>query len=71
VARNGEIQHRETQPDHPTKKPWALFAFVWNAQTRSLADQVLHAATTQNPNGLAGLPLVLLTDALYCSQLFL
>lgn len=71
VARNGEFHLRETQPDHATNQPWALFAFAWNPATRSLADQVLHAGTTQDPAGQNAVSLMLLADALYCLRLFL
>jgi hypothetical protein len=72
VARNGEWHLRETQPDHATTQPWGVFAFAWNPATRSLADQVLHAAATQAPGaGIDGVSLVLFADALYCLRLFL
>jgi len=68
----------EVQPDHATNEPWALFAFIWNPQTRPLADGMLHA--TQSVAGLStaggggrggsGIVLMLLTDALYCLRLF-
>jgi hypothetical protein len=70
VARNGEFHLRETQPDHATTQPWGVFAFAWNPQTRSLADQVLHAASTQSAAGVDGVSLVLLADAVYCLRLF-
>jgi hypothetical protein len=68
VARAGELHLAETQPDHATNQPWALFAFIWNPKTRGLADQVLHAA--QAAGGGAGITLMLLADALYCLRLF-
>jgi hypothetical protein len=71
VARNAEFQQNETQPDHATNQPWALFAFTWNARTRPLADQVLHSAQIQQQQQPeAGLSLMLLADALYCFELF-
>lgn len=69
VARAAEVHMSETQPDHATSQPWALFAFIWNPMTRTLADQVLHATTTQIQIG--GVSLMLLADALYCVRLFL
>ena len=59
-----------SQPDHATAQPWALFAFVWNPQTRPLADQLLHAARVQDPAARNGVSLILLADALYCLRLF-
>jgi hypothetical protein len=35
-----------------------------------LADQVLHAARVNQPEGLDGVSLMLLADALYCLELF-
>jgi hypothetical protein len=70
VARSTEHHLRETQPDHATSQPWALFPFVWNPNTRPLADQVLHSATVTRPAGGDGVALILLADALYCLRLF-
>lgn len=70
VARATEFHLRETQPDHATTEPWAVFAFVWNPATRGLADQVLHAHRVASPAGAGGLSLILLADALYCLRLF-
>jgi hypothetical protein len=68
VERNGDWQIRETQPDHATGQPWGVFALLWNAKTRSLAEQVIHGASVA---GIDGVPVVLLADALYCLRLFL
>jgi hypothetical protein len=78
VARNTEYHQRETQPDHATQQPWGLFAFVWNAATRPLAEQLLHAASVQRVGSDAGpaggsgegISSILLADALYCLRLF-
>ena len=70
VARATDYHLKETQPDHATSQPWALFAFVWNDNTRPLADQLLHAAAAQQPGGADGVSLILLADALYCLRLF-
>ena len=70
VARATEHHLRETQPDHATAQPWALFAFVWDERSRPLADQVLHAASVHRPAGTDGVSLILLADALYCLRLF-
>ena len=70
VARATEYHLRETQPDHASAQPWALFGFIWNPATRPLADQLLHAAAVQHPGGPDGVSLILLADALYCLRLF-
>ena len=70
VARATEHHLRETQPDHATSQPWALFPFVWNEQTRPLADQLLHAVSINQSTGGDGVSLILLADALYCLRLF-
>jgi hypothetical protein len=71
VARAGEFHLRETQPDHATAQPWGLFAFIWNPQTRPLADQLLHAVTLNRGTQLDGVSLILLSDTLYSLRLFL
>jgi hypothetical protein len=71
VRRNTAFHQAETQPDHATNQPWALFAFVWNPDTRPLADQLLHSVTVQQAAEPGGLSLILLADALYCLNLFL
>jgi hypothetical protein len=71
VARNVLFHLSETQPDHATNQPWAVFPFVWVAPARSLADAALHAALVQQPDARNGLSLMLLADALYCLRLFL
>ena len=73
VKRATEYHSRETQPDHASTQPWALFAFVWNESTRPFADALLHAAAVQAadaPGGVGGVPSLLLGDALYCLRLF-
>lgn len=70
VQRNALFHLKETQPDHATADPWALFAFIWEPQTRPLADQLLHAAQTQHPQGPSGVAAILLADALLCLRLF-
>jgi len=67
VARNADFHQAQTQPDHATSQPWALFAFIWNTQTRPLADQLLHSAAVQSD----GVSQILLADCLYCLGLFL
>ena len=70
VARATEHHLRETQPDHATAQPWALFAFAWDERTRPLADGLLHALSVHRPGGADGVSLILLADALYCLRLF-
>ncbi len=53
----------ETQPDHATNEPWAIFPFLLQAETRSLADQLLHNARMMPATATS---LMLLADALYC-----
>jgi hypothetical protein len=67
VARNTQFHLTQTQPDHATNQPWALFAFIWNPATRTLADGLLHAAATTQ----SALTFILLADALYSLRLFL
>jgi hypothetical protein len=57
----------ETQPDHATSEPWAVFPFIWNGQTHVVADQILHTAQTQQSD----LSAFLLADALFCLRLFI
>jgi hypothetical protein len=74
VGRATAYHLRETQPDHATQQPWGLFAFAWNADTRPLADGLLHAAGVQAAQRQAeagdGVASILLADALYCLRLF-
>jgi hypothetical protein len=70
VRRATTFHLNETQPDHATAQPWGLFAFVWNDQTRSIADAMLHNVTLQDAAD-DGVSQVLLADALYCLRLFL
>ncbi len=70
VAKAAAYHVAETQPDHATEQPWALFPFIWSPPARPLADQLLHAATLSQPGGAEGVPLMLLADALYCLRLF-
>jgi hypothetical protein len=56
----------ETQPDHASAQPWGLLAFAQFAAP--MADQLLHALKMQYPGGVTGVPLLLLTDALYGLQ---
>jgi len=67
VKRNTEFHLRETQPDHATSQPFGLFAFIWNQETRSLADQMLnHVAMSQ----MDGVTQILLADVHQCLRLF-
>jgi hypothetical protein len=68
VARNAKYHLNETQPDHATSQPWGIFPMIWNASTRSLAEQTLHSMRVAD--GASPLSLMLLADALYCVELF-
>ncbi len=70
VAKATDYHLHETQPDHATNQPWALFAFIWNERTQPLADALLHTSRVQQASAPTGLSLILLADALYCLQLF-
>lgn len=71
IKRATGLHLRETQPDHATSQPWALFAFVWNPAARPLADQMLHAERVRQAGaGAPGVSSLLLADALYCLRLF-
>lgn len=68
IVRATSLHHfAETQPDHATPQPWALFPFIWNPASHPVADQILHTSQI-NPTPLS---LMLLADALYCLELFL
>jgi hypothetical protein len=71
VARSTNFHMAQTQPDHATNLPWAVFPFIWNPRTRPLADTILHASQMQDPQNQSVLSLMLLADALYCLRLFL
>jgi hypothetical protein len=68
VRRSTQYHLSEIQADHATTQPWGIFAFIWNPQTRSIADQMLHAIRLREPDAVS---LILLADALYCVRLFL
>ncbi len=69
VERAAEFHLNETQPDHATAEPWALFAFIRYADTLPLADLMLHTVQAQHPAGLDRVSWMLLRDALYCLHL--
>ena len=60
------FHHAETQPDHATSQPWALHAFLSDANSLPTADLLLLAATAQQPASLGVVPRVLLADAAVC-----
>jgi hypothetical protein len=64
AARAAEFHQNETQPDHATNQPWALFAFLISPHTLPQADQILHAAMTLAEG--SAVTSILLADALYC-----
>ena len=55
VHRAAHFHLAETQPDHATNQPWALFAFLWHPDTVPLADAMLHTATAHASGTLPGL----------------
>ena len=68
VKRNTEFHLRETQPDHATSQPFGLFAFIWNQQTGSLADQMMNNVSMKaEPDGVTQ---ILLGDVLQTLRLF-
>jgi hypothetical protein len=71
VHRATEFHFRETQPDHATHQPWALFAFLSNPDTRPQAGEILHTATMRTFRNLDAISLLLLADALWCLRLTL
>jgi hypothetical protein len=73
VRRATEYHLAETQPDHATTQPFGLFAFIWNSNTQTLADAMLHNVALQlrQPEGADAVSLILLADCLYCLRLFL
>jgi hypothetical protein len=70
VRRATAFHMAETQPDHATTQPFGAFAFIWNPETRSFADQILHGLQTTRTGSGADVAGVLLGDALYCLRLF-
>ncbi len=68
VKKNSEFHLRETQPDHATAQPFGLFAFIWNSETRSLADAMLnHVAMRTEIDGVSQ---ILLADVMQSLKLF-
>jgi len=68
VKKNSEFHLRETQPDHATAQPFGLFAFIWNSETRSLADAMLnHVAMRTETDGVSQ---ILLADVMQSLKLF-
>ena len=63
VARSAEFHLNEIQPDHATAEPWGLLAFMQHAPP--LADQVLHSLCMQYPQGVSGVPLLLMMEVRY------
>jgi hypothetical protein len=66
VERSAEFHLNESQPDHATTEPWAVFAFAHYYDTLPLADHMLHAVKMQYPKSPTQFPWLLLRDALYC-----
>jgi hypothetical protein len=51
VAEIAAYHLENTQPDHTTTQPWALFAFVWTPNTRSLGEQQINDLQVQSAAG--------------------
>ena len=66
VAKATRFHSREIQPDHATSQPWGVFAFLWNPETRSFGEGMLHAMQSSGSE----VSRMLLADALYCLRLF-
>ena len=71
VKRSTAWHQNETQPDHATGEPLAVFAFIWNPQTRGVAEGMLHAVRTVHPGGVEGVGAFLVADAVRCLRQFL
>lgn len=71
IMRATNFHLHETQPDHATAQPWAVFPFVLNPETHILAEAIIHTAMTTQPGGIDGISLILLGDALHCLRTFL
>ena len=68
VERATDFHLMETQPDHATREPWAIYAFYSNPRSRIQAEQILHTAEMQHPAAASATTLILLADALWCLQ---
>jgi len=68
VKRNTDFHLRETQPDHATSQPFGLFAFIWNQETRSLAEAMLNHVSMNGESD--GVTQMLLADVMQCLKLF-
>ena len=68
VRRAVKYHAAETQPDHASTHPWAIAAFLDDADGISLADMMLHAAGVQQPRTMDAVSLLLLADALDCGR---
>jgi hypothetical protein len=66
VRRAAEYHLMETQPDHATQQPWAIFAFLSTPTTAIGAEQILQGCVMQNAKRLDAVSLILLADALWC-----
>ncbi len=71
VKRATEFHQNETQADHASGQPWGVFAFIWNPGTRDVAEGMLHAVRTVNPEGVRGVGAILLADSVVCIDQFL
>jgi hypothetical protein len=68
VQRAAEHYVMESQPDHATQQPWAIFAFLSTEETSIQAEEILHTAIMRSTKRMDAISLVLLADALWCVQ---
>jgi hypothetical protein len=71
VRRSTAWHQMETQPDHATAEPFGVFAFIWNPQTKGVAEGMMHAVRTAQPGGVDGVSAFLLADGVQCLRRFL
>jgi hypothetical protein len=64
--RAAEFHLLETQPDHATQQPWAIFAFCSIPAGRIQAEQILHGCAMRTSRRLDAVSLILLADAVWC-----
>ena len=69
AKRAAAFHHAETQPDHATGQPWAVHAFLLDADTTPTADLLLLAAGVNGAGGLSAVSRILLADAAACLSL--
>jgi hypothetical protein len=72
ILRSARYHLHHTQPDHATRHPFAVHAFLLADETKILADQMMHACRMQPDSAVPLDPVsfALLADALYCLRPF-